>query len=82
MGVRGLDRSDRIKSRRCFVLLHRAAPLPNESRTSPRGAVLALFVVVGEITGFARVLCRVPENFPKLPDFTVRRRLLGFRTVL
>src|ERR1017187_6582031 len=37
MGVRGLDRGDRIKSRRCLVLLHRAAPLPNESRTSPGG---------------------------------------------
>src|ERR1035437_6363919 len=82
MGVRGLDRSDRITTRRCVVLLYRAVPPPNESRTPPRGAVLALFVVVADIAGSARFLCRAPENFLELPDFTLRRRLLGFRTVL
>src|ERR1017187_5838312 len=82
MGVRGLDRCDRIKSRRCLVLLHRAAPLPNESRTSPGGAGPALFVVVADIAGSARFSHGTPENYPKLPEFTVRRRLLGSRTVL
>lgn len=35
-----------------------------------------------EIAGSARFLCRAPENYPKQPDFTVRRRLMCFRTVL
>src|ERR1017187_5539653 len=82
MGVRGLDRCDRIKDQRCFVRSHRTAPLPNESRTSLRGAELCLIVVVADIAGSARFLCRVPENYSELPGFTVRPRLLGFRTVL
>src|ERR1035437_7880310 len=82
MGVRGLDRCDRIKDQRCFVRSHRTAPLPNESRTSLRGAELCLIAVVADIAGSDGFLCRVPENFPKLPDFTVRRRLLCFRMLL
>src|ERR1017187_6515780 len=82
MGVRGLDRGDRIKSRRCLVLLHRAAPLPNESRTSPGGAGPALFVAVADIAGSARFSHATPENYPDLPGIPVRPRLLGFRTVL
>src|ERR1035437_2692758 len=83
MGVRGLDRCDRIKELWCFVLLQRAPLLPNESRTSPwGGAVLALFVVVADIAGSARFSCGTPEIYPELPDFTVRQRLSCFRTVL
>src|ERR1035437_2602293 len=79
MGVRGLGRCDRNKSRRCFVLLQRAAPLPNESRSS---CGLALFVVVADIAGSARFSHGTPENYPELPGFTVRPQLLGIRTVL
>src|ERR1035437_6326659 len=82
MGVRGLGRCDRIKERRYLVLLQRAPLLPNESRTSPRGAGLALLVVVADIAGSARFSHGTPENYPELPGFTVRPQLLGIRTVL